>query len=210
MNCRLETVDRSFAPPCENKRHGRLWFLSNGCSASKSVASAPERKLRRGHGKIFGAHVSFDTPCLQAGENYLAAMATAHAKIEILPRGSFRDGGSNHSRRASLQRMDMLARLFDTAFMLPGTNVRFGIESIMRLVPSIGDAAASALSCYLLYEAHQLKVPSHIFARLVANVAIEGVVGAVPLIGDLFDVGFRANRRNVKILQDYFTSEGLI
>jgi hypothetical protein len=147
---------------------------------------------------------------LPVGENYLAAMAIAHSKIEILPPGSFRDDGSARTRRASLQRIDMLARLFDTAFMLPGTNIRFGIESIMRLVPGIGDAAASALSCYLLYEAHQLNVPSHIFARLVTNVAIEGVVGAVPLIGDLFDVGFRANRRNVKILQDYFASEGLI
>jgi hypothetical protein len=154
--------------------------------------------------------MSFYTPCLSASENYLAVMAIAHSKIEILPPGSFRHGGSARARRVSLQRIDMLARLFDTAFMLPGTNIRFGIESIMRLVPGVGDVAASALSCYLLYEAHQLNVPSHVFARLVANVAIEGVVGAVPLIGDLFDVGFRANRRNVKILQDYFASEGLI
>jgi hypothetical protein len=98
--------------------------------------------------------------------------------------------------------------LFDTAFMVPGTNIRFGVEAVMRLVPGIGDAAASALSCYLLYEAHNLGVPKPVFARLVANVAIEGLVGAVPVLGDLFDVGFRANRRNVKILQDYFAREG--
>jgi hypothetical protein len=114
------------------------------------------------------------------------------------------------SKRAALDRIDALSKLFDTAFVLPGTNIRFGIEAVMRLVPGIGDAAASALSCYLLYEAHRLEVPSHVFARLVANVALEGVVGAVPLVGDLFDVGFRANRRNVKILQDYFAREGLI
>jgi hypothetical protein len=75
-------------------------------------------------------------------------------------------------------------------------------------VPGIGDAAASALSCYLLYEAYRLDVPKHVFARMVANVAIEGVVGVVPLFGDLFDVGFRANRRNVKILQEYFERVG--
>src|SRR6185312_9101138 len=108
------------------------------------------------------------------------------------------------SRRAALNRIDMLSRLFDTAFILPGTNVRFGIEALMRLVPGIGDAAASMLSCYLLYEAHRLGIPSTVFARMVANVAIEGVVGAVPVLGDLFDVGFRANRRNVRILRDYF------
>ncbi len=114
------------------------------------------------------------------------------------------------SRAAALKRIDALAQLFDTAFILPGTNVRFGIESIMRLVPGIGDAAASALSAYLLYEAHRLGVPRHIFARMAANVAVEGLVGAVPIFGDLFDVGFRANRRNAKILRDYFFERGLI
>ena len=114
------------------------------------------------------------------------------------------------SRRAALERIDMLARLFDTAFIMPGTNIRFGIEAVMRLVPGIGDAAASALSCYLLYEAHRLDVPKNVFARLVANVAIEGAAGAIPLLGDLFDVGFRANRRNVKILKEYFEQQGLL
>ena len=120
--------------------------------------------------------------------------------------------GSHNPDFASvaLARIDVLARLFDTAFLVPGTNVRFGIEAVIRLVPVFGDAAASALSCYLLYEAHRLGVPRHVFARLLANVAIEGAAGAVPLFGDLFDVGFRANRRNVKILHDHFASGGLL
>jgi uncharacterized protein DUF4112 len=112
------------------------------------------------------------------------------------------------SKRAAVARLDALARLFDTAFVVPGTNIRFGVEAVMRLVPGFGDAAASALSCYLLYEAHRLEVPSHVFGRMAANVAIEGLIGAVPLFGDLFDVGFRANRRNVKILQEHFEREG--
>jgi Domain of unknown function (DUF4112) len=120
---------------------------------------------------------------------------------------SFED---TETRSASLARLDALARLFDTAFLVPGTNVRFGVEAIMRLVPGIGDAAASALSCYLLYEAHRLGVPSRVFARMLLNVAIEGVVGAVPVVGDAFDVGFRANRRNVRILRDYFQGAGLL
>lgn len=111
---------------------------------------------------------------------------------------------SETSHSEVLERLDRLSRLFDTAFALPGTNICFGIEAVMRLIPGIGDAAASALSCWLLYEAHRLKIPNHVFARMVLNVAIEGVMGAVPFLGDLFDVGFRANRRNVKILRDYF------
>ena len=74
------------------------------------------------------------------------------------------------SRRAALDRLDVLATVFDTAFILPGTNIRFGVESLLRLVPGIGDAVASVLSCYLLYEARRLGVPRLLFARMVANV----------------------------------------
>lgn len=112
------------------------------------------------------------------------------------------------SRRAALDRLDMLATVFDIAFVLPGTNVRFGVESLLRLVPGIGDAAASALSCYLLYEAHQLGVPRLLFARMVINVLLEGTVGAVPIAGDAFDVIFRANRRNVALLREHFAKVG--
>jgi hypothetical protein len=112
-----------------------------------------------------------------------------------------------NSRRAAIDRIDRLATLFDTAFILPGTNVRFGVESLLRLVPGIGDAAASALSCYLLYEAHRLGVPRLLFARMIANVLLEGTAGAVPFAGDAFGVFFRANRRNVALLRKHFAGE---
>ena len=112
------------------------------------------------------------------------------------------------SRRAALDRLDMLATVFDTAFILPGTNVRFGAESLLRLVPGIGDAAASMLSCYLLYEAHRLGVPRLLFARMAMNVLLEGTVGVIPVAGDAFDVLFRANRRNVALLRAHFAKVG--
>ena len=127
---------------------------------------------------------------------HLRIMATTHASDWI--------SDDRASREAALARLDALARLFDTAFVIPGTNVRFGVEAVLRLVPGFGDAAASALSCWLLYEAHRLGVPPAIFARMLLNVAIEGIVGAVPIAGDAFDVAFRANRRNVRILRDWF------
>jgi len=111
-------------------------------------------------------------------------------------------------RCAALDRLDMLATMFDTAFILPGTNVRFGVESLLRLVPGIGDVIASALSCYLLYEARRLGVPRLLFARMASNVALEALVGAVPLAGDAFDVFFRANRRNVALLRKHFAHTG--
>jgi hypothetical protein len=111
-------------------------------------------------------------------------------------------------RRAALDRLDMLATAFDTAFILPGTNVRFGVESLLRLVPGIGDAIASALSCYLLYEAHRLGVPRLLFVRMASNVALEALIGAVPVAGDAFDILFRANRRNVALLRAHFARTG--
>jgi Domain of unknown function (DUF4112) len=111
------------------------------------------------------------------------------------------------SRRAALDRLDRLATLLDTAFIVPGTNVRFGAESLLRLIPGIGDAVASALSCLLLFEAYRLGVPWLLFARMIANVVLEGTVGAVPVAGDAFDVFFRANRRNVALLRRHFAGE---
>jgi hypothetical protein len=75
-------------------------------------------------------------------------------------------------------------------------------------VPGIGDAAASALSFYLLYEASRLGVPRVLLARMLANVLLEGAVGAVPFAGDAFDVLFRANRRNVALLRGHFARTG--
>jgi hypothetical protein len=107
-------------------------------------------------------------------------------------------------RRARLARLDQLSRVFDTAFSVPGTNIRFGVEAFLRLLPGIGDFAASALSCWLIYEASHLGIPRHILWRMVANVLVEGAAGTVPVFGDLFDIGWRANRRNVRLLREYF------
>jgi Domain of unknown function (DUF4112) len=113
-------------------------------------------------------------------------------------------GADAWSRRASLERLDRLSRLLDIAFLVPGTNIRFGVEAILRLVPGIGDVVASALSCWVLYEAYRLGIPPLLLGRMIGNVVVEGLAGAVPLAGDLFDISWRANRRNVRLLREYF------
>jgi hypothetical protein len=112
------------------------------------------------------------------------------------------------SRRAALDRLDLLATAFDTAFAIPGTNIRFGIEALLRLAPGVGDMAASLLSSYLIYEAYRLDVPRTLLVRMIGNVVLEGLVGAVPIAGDAFDVMFRANRRNVALLRRHFARTG--
>jgi hypothetical protein len=91
--------------------------------------------------------------------------------------------------------------------VLPGTNVRFGLDALLGLVPGIGDIVTTAMSLYIVHEARELGAPGHVIARMLANVALDGIVGAVPLVGDVFDVMWRANRRNMRLLQDWLAPE---
>ena len=107
------------------------------------------------------------------------------------------------SRAERLARLDAFASLLDTAFVIPGTNVRFGFDSLIGLVPGIGDFVTTAASLWLLHEARQLGAPATVLMRMFGNIVIDGTVGAVPVIGDVFDVMWRANRRNLRILQQW-------
>jgi hypothetical protein len=107
------------------------------------------------------------------------------------------------SRQDRIARIDALATLLDTAFIVPGTNVRFGLDALIGLVPGIGDAITTAMSLYIVHEARQLGAPRYLIVRMLANVALDGIVGAVPVVGDAFDVIWRANRRNMRLLQDW-------
>jgi Domain of unknown function (DUF4112) len=108
-----------------------------------------------------------------------------------------------------LARLDALSRLFDTALVIPGTNIRFGLDALVGLVPAIGDLITTATSLYIVHEARQLGAPMHLLLRMVGNIALDGAVGAVPIVGDAFDVMFRANRRNMALLRDHIEKEGL-
>jgi hypothetical protein len=110
---------------------------------------------------------------------------------------------ANLSREQRLARLDAVARLLDVAFVLPGTNIRYGIDGIIRLVPVVGDLIASAFSLWLVREARAIGAPWHVTARMLANVALEGAVGMVPVAGDAFDVMFRANMRNMRLLRQW-------
>jgi hypothetical protein len=76
-------------------------------------------------------------------------------------------------------------------------------------VPGIGDAVTTVMSLYIVHEAHQLGAPAHVIARMIGNVAVDGIFGSVPLVGDAFDVAFRANRRNMRLLREWMEREGL-
>lgn len=94
-----------------------------------------------------------------------------------------------------------LARLLDSAAKVPGTSLRFGLDPIIGLVPGIGDLVGAALSGYFVLLASRLGAPSSVIVRMLGNIIIDTVGGTVPVIGDLFDVGWKSNIRNLALLE---------
>ena len=111
------------------------------------------------------------------------------------------------TREQRLARLEALSKLLDVAFVLPGTNIRYGIDGLIGLIPVVGDIITTAISLWLVREARALGAPWHITSRMLANVALDGVVGLVPLAGDAFDVMFRANVRNVRLLRRWMDKQ---
>jgi len=111
------------------------------------------------------------------------------------------------SRGVRIARIDALATLLDTALVIPGTGIRFGLDGLIGLFPVIGDAITTTLSLFIVYEAYQLGAPGHVIVRMLGNVAVDGALGAVPLVGDAFDALWRANRRNVRLLMEWLERE---
>ena len=107
------------------------------------------------------------------------------------------------SREQRFARLDALSKLLDVAFVLPGTNIRYGIDGLVGLIPVVGDLLTSAISLWIVREARALGAPKHVVARMLGNVALDGVVGLVPFVGDAFDVMFRANIRNMRLLKKW-------
>jgi hypothetical protein len=108
----------------------------------------------------------------------------------------------------SVARLDALAMLMDSAFVIPGTNIRMGLDGLIGLLPVAGDLIASLISSYIVWEARQLGAPRWLIARMMVNVAIDTVVGSVPVVGDAFDVIFRANLKNMALLKRYLGKKG--
>lgn len=102
----------------------------------------------------------------------------------------------------TLRRLRALARLLDDAFPIPGTNLRVGIDPLLGLVPGLGDAAALGFSAYIIAQAKQLGASPATIGRMTLNAAVDALVGTIPLLGDLFDAAWKANARNLDLLEE--------
>jgi hypothetical protein len=121
-----------------------------------------------------------------------------YVEVEVLPRrGQARQNSSPDPF------IEFASRLLDTIFVFPGTRIRFGVEPIIGLVPILGDQATSLMSAALLYRSVQHRLPRIALVRMALNILINGVIGMVPVIGDLFVLWYKPNIRNYRILQRY-------
>ncbi|MDE1177102.1 MAG: DUF4112 domain-containing protein [Edaphobacter sp.] len=98
------------------------------------------------------------------------------------------------------ENLDILSHILDDFIQIPGTSIRFGLDGIMGLIPGFGDVLGGIASCIIILAAWMRGVPYVTVARMVANVGIEVIFGSIPIVGDMFDIAWRANRRNYALL----------
>ncbi|REK18914.1 MAG: DUF4112 domain-containing protein [Planctomycetota bacterium] len=101
-----------------------------------------------------------------------------------------------------LQWIRRVATALDSAWRVPGTNIRFGADSLLGLVPGVGDVAGAAISLGILHQARRIGASRWTLARMTLNVVVDMLLGAIPLVGDLFDVAWKGNLRNVRLLEE--------
>jgi hypothetical protein len=105
--------------------------------------------------------------------------------------------------RVGLDRLRKVTLLMDQAFGVPGTKWRFGLDALFGLVPGLGDIAGAVIAVYAVHVARQLRAPGVIQLHMLSNIAIDATVGTIPVIGDLFDFVFKAQTRNLALLDDW-------
>lgn len=109
----------------------------------------------------------------------------------------------------TLARLDGLARVMDSAVTIPGTKIVMGFDALLGLFPVIGDAISGIISSYIIWEARRLGVSRIVMARMVTNSTIDAVIGSIPFAGDIFDVAYKSNLKNVALLKRHIEKTGL-
>lgn len=115
---------------------------------------------------------------------------------------------STESRTNRLEHLRSLSHLLDNAIALPGTKLRFGLDPILGLIPGLGDVSGIMFSAYIVVQAARWKLPAETLFRMLTNIGLDWLAGSVPMLGDLFDVGFKANARNVALLENHVQRPG--
>jgi hypothetical protein len=111
-------------------------------------------------------------------------------------------------RSRALARLEVVARLLDSRWRIPGTGIRFGVDPVINLIPGVGLVAAKAVSAWLIWEARRLGVPTGTLLRMAGNVGLDALLSALPVAGWVGDVFYRANLRNMALLREHLDRHG--
>lgn len=105
---------------------------------------------------------------------------------------------------ATIRNLDSLAKLMDSQFQIPGTKIKFGLDALAGLIPGIGDFAGFLVSGYMIAVLIINGASGFVIARISLNILIDALVGSIPILGDIFDVAFKANERNMKLIHEHY------
>jgi hypothetical protein len=108
------------------------------------------------------------------------------------------------SANPRLRNMEALARLMDSQFRIPGTEMRFGVDAIIGLIPGVGDLTTFGISGFMIMIMAQNGASGFVLARMILNVLVDTLVGSIPLVGDLFDFGFKSNTKNIRLMKEHY------
>ncbi|MEO6732943.1 MAG: DUF4112 domain-containing protein [Ferruginibacter sp.] len=108
------------------------------------------------------------------------------------------------NQRSAISNLDFLAKLMDAQFKLPGTNIRFGLDALIGLVPGAGDFGTLLVSGYMVMVLAKNGASGFVLARMTLNILLDALVGSIPILGDIFDVAFKANQRNMKLMREHY------
>lgn len=120
----------------------------------------------------------------------------------------YRPGQSSDSPPPPPQPHDLawLAELLDSRWRIPGTSWRFGLDAVAGLIPGAGDLVAGLAGATILFAAHRAGVPNHILARMIGNIALDTVIGSIPVLGSIFDVFYKSNKRNLRLYEEHLAA----
>ena len=108
--------------------------------------------------------------------------------------------------RSQVHELERLGQVLDSAFAIPGTPFRIGLDGILGFIPGVGDTMGAAFSTYIIFKAARLGAPTRVLLRMAGNVALETVVGVVPIAGDIFDIAWKANIKNLAWLRTHLAA----
>ena len=138
------------------------------------------------------------------------AISTNRSTLSFGPRAqrtTVPDSADEHTADEHTRELQALANWMDSAFEIPGLGIRFGLDSLLGLVPGLGDTVTSFISLYLVAAASRFGMSRVTLIRMTMNVAIDWLLGSIPLVGDLFDVYWKANQMNMALLRRHLATE---